>query len=64
MGQTPGFDYFDLTMLPYVIIAAAIGGLLGARLSKVFSEATVKRLFQATLCVVILLNISNALFVL
>ena len=64
VGISPGFLYFDLNMLPYVITAAALGGLLGARLSKVFSESTVRRLFQATLCAVILLNVFNGVFVL
>jgi len=62
MGATRGFAYFDLSILPYVIVAAAIGGLVGARLSKIFSEKTVKRLFQAAISAVIVLNIVNALF--
>lgn len=62
MGFTVGYTYFDLSMLPYVIVAAALGGLIGARLSKVASGKLVKRLFQGAICAVILLNVTNALF--
>jgi len=62
MGITVGFSHFDLAVLPFVIVAAAIGGLVGARLSKIFSEKTVKRLFQVAISAVIVLNIVNGLF--
>ncbi|MCL2574353.1 MAG: sulfite exporter TauE/SafE family protein [Defluviitaleaceae bacterium] len=62
LGVTVGYAHFDLSVLPYVIIAAAAGGLVGARLSKTFSEATVRKLFQGAICIVILLNIVNGLF--
>ena len=64
LGITVGYFGFDLAILPFVIIAAALGGLIGAKLNKIFSEKTVKRLFQATLCFVILLNLANGLFIL
>lgn len=63
MGFTVGYSYFDLPMLLFVIPAAAIGGLVGAKFSKIFSETTVKRLFIAALTGVILLNIYNGFFV-
>ena len=59
MGFTVGYTYFDLRLLPFIIIAAAIGGLLGANLSKVFSENIVKKLFIAALTAVIILNLYN-----
>jgi len=62
LGVTVGYQFFDLSILPYVIVAAAIGGLVGAKLSKIFSEKTVKRLFQCAISAVILLNIANGLF--
>jgi len=62
LGLTVGYGGFDLALLPFVIAAAAVGGLLGAKLNKVFSEKTVKRLFQAALCLVILMNLANAFF--
>lgn len=62
LGVTVGYMYFDLSILPFVVVAAATGGLIGAKLSKIFSEKTVKRLFQGALSAVILLNIANGLF--
>ena len=59
MGFTTGYGYFDLRLLPFIITAAALGGFIGANLSKVFSEATVKKLFICALLVVICLNIFN-----
>ena len=62
LGITVGYQHFDLTVLPFVIISAAAGGLVGAKLSKIFSEKTVRRLFQGAIGIVILLNIANGLF--
>jgi len=64
MGFTVGYTYFDLWFLPFVIIAAAIGGLLGANLSKVFSESVVKKLFICALLAVIALNLYNGVMIL
>ena len=63
MGITVGFGYFDLPILAYVIPAAAVGGFIGAKFSKIFSGDTVKKLFMAALSAVILLNIVNGLFI-
>ena len=64
LGITVGFLHFDLAVLPFVIVAASLGGLIGAKLSKTFSEKTVRRLFQGSLCLVILMNLVNGLFIL
>jgi uncharacterized membrane protein YfcA len=64
MGVTVGYIGFDLQILPFVVLAAATGGLVGARLSKILPETTVRRLFQAALLAVIALNIANGLFIL
>ena len=61
MGFTVGYSYFDLRLLPFIIVAAAIGGFLGANLSKVFSESVVKKLFICALLAVIALNIFNGI---
>ena len=63
MGFTTGYSYFDLRLLPFVIIAAMLGGFLGANLSRIFSEAVVKKLFIAALVVVIVLNLYNGAMV-
>jgi len=64
MGVSNGFGYFDTRLLPFIIIAAMLGGFLGANLSRVFSEGVVKKLFIAALSVVIVLNIFNGITVL
>ena len=62
MGITIGYSYFDLPILVFVIPAAALGGLIGAKFSKIFSETTVKYLFMAAISAVIILNVVNGLF--
>jgi len=66
MGFTTygGYSYFDLRLLPFVIIAAALGGFIGAKLSKVFSEDVVKKLFVGALTAVIILNLFNGAVIL
>jgi len=61
MGLTLGYSYFDLPVLLYVIPAAALGGLIGTRLNKAFSESTVKRMFLATVSAMIALNVVNGI---
>ena len=63
MGVTIGYGYFDLSILAFAIPAAAIGGLIGAKFSKIFSENTVKKLFMAAITAVIMLNIFNGIFI-
>jgi len=64
MGFTQGYGYFDLRIIPFVIIAAAVGGFIGANLSRVFSEGVVKKLFIAALSAVIVLNLYNGAVIL
>ncbi|MCL2558792.1 MAG: sulfite exporter TauE/SafE family protein [Treponema sp.] len=58
-----GYEGFDLSILPFVVVSAGLGGFIGAKLNKIFSEKTVKRLFQGTLCFIILLNIVSVFFI-
>jgi len=64
MIVSDGIGHFDTRLLPFIIIAAMLGGFLGANLSRVFSEGVVKKLFIAALSVVIILNIFNGATVL
>ena len=66
MGFTTegSYGYFDLRFLPFVIIAAALGGFFGANLSRVFSESVVKKLFICALLAVIALNLYNGAVIL
>lgn len=51
---------FDLPILWYVVPAAIVGGLLGAKLSNILSQKQVQVLFQVIILVVMLINIYNA----
>jgi len=62
MGINEGYSYFDLSFLPFVITAAIIGGFIGAKMSLGLSEQKVKRLFQGTIGAIVLLNITNLIF--
>ena len=59
MGFSQNYSYFDLTMLLFVIPAAVLGGLVGAKFSKIFSDDIVKKSFITVVSAVILLNIVN-----
>ena len=63
IGWTVGFYGFDLSMLVFIIPAAVIGGLVGAKFSKILSDEAVKKVFIAAMSAVILLNIINAIII-
>ena len=63
IGWTVGFYGFDLWMLVFIIPAAVIGGLVGARFSKILSDDTIKKVFIAAISAVIILNIINAVLI-
>lgn len=63
IGFSPGFATFDLTMLYAIIPAAIIGGILGAKLSKILVDKAVARSYQMMILFVILLNISNGILI-
>ena len=62
LGITMGYGYFDLRMLVFILPVAALGGLIGAKFSKMFMASTVKRLFVGAIWLVIGLNIFNWVF--
>lgn len=55
-----GFVQYDLSILFYVIPAAVIGGLLGAKASAVLSPNRVTTVFQTVIIIVLCINIYNA----
>jgi len=62
IAVTSSFFYgFDLGILPIVALAAAAGGLLGAKASKKLNEETVKKMFIGAIVLVIVLNTFNGL---
>jgi len=56
---TSGFYDFDLSVLWWILPAAAIGGFLGALLGVVMSEKAVRIVFKLVLVFVISLNVYN-----
>lgn len=58
---TTGFERYDLKMLWFIIPAAILGGILGARLSNILSEKRIALVFQIVIVLVILINIYNGL---
>lgn len=59
IGFTMSYSVFDLNILLYIIPASIIGGLLGARLSKLLMEKFVVVAYQVIVVLVIMLNIAN-----
>ena len=61
IAVTTGFARYDLTLLYFVIPAAVIGGLLGAKASRLFSAGRVTLIFQTVTLAVLFINIYNML---
>lgn len=59
IAVTTGFGRYDLKMLGYIIPAAVLGGLVGAKLSKVLSAEKVTIIFQFVILVVLAINLYN-----
>lgn len=59
IGFTSGFAIFDLSVLFFIIPAAIIGGLLGAKLSGILSGEKVLVVFQSVILFVLLVNVYN-----
>ena len=55
-----GFARYDLSILVYIVPAAIVGGLLGARMSRLLSDQAVRRVFQWVVLLVIGINLYNA----
>lgn len=59
IGFSTGYIRYDLKFLIYIIPAAVIGGLLGVKLSNLFSPKKVMIIFQVIIIMVLLINIYN-----
>lgn len=59
-----GFARFDLSMLYFVVPAAIVGGILGARLSQLLPTAYVTRIFQGVILLVLAINVWNGWMIL
>lgn len=56
---TPGFAPFDLSVLPFMIAGGILGGLLGSRLLRMFSDRVVERIFTIGVVGIVFMNIFN-----
>ena len=59
--MTTGFAVYDLSVLPYIIIAAITGGFLGAQLSGLLSPKKVTTVFQGVILLVLFINLYNGI---
>lgn len=64
IALTTGFSRYDLTILWLVIPAAVIGGLLGAKFSKILSPEKVTVVFQGVVLLVLFINLYNGYYLL
>uniref|UniRef100_UPI00403F6AA3 sulfite exporter TauE/SafE family protein n=1 Tax=Candidatus Enterococcus willemsii TaxID=1857215 RepID=UPI00403F6AA3 len=60
---TTGFARYDLSILLFVISAAILGGLIGAKASALFSPRKVVVIFQGVIIIVLLINIYNGVVI-
>ena len=59
VALTTGFSSYNLKMLPVMIIGGVIGGIVGYRINKAFSEKNIIKIFNTVLICIVLLNIYN-----
>ncbi|KAF1303205.1 MULTISPECIES: sulfite exporter TauE/SafE family protein [Enterococcus] len=59
IGSTTGFARYDLTMLAFIVPAAILGGLIGAKMSNLLSPKKVTLVFQGVILLVLFINIYN-----
>lgn len=54
-----GFSIYNLEMLPLMVIGGILGGLIGAKLNQRLSNEYIKKIFNISIILIILLNIFN-----
>jgi uncharacterized membrane protein YfcA len=59
IAWTTGFENYDLQILWFVIPAAIVGGLLGAKMSNLLSPQKVTVVFQTVIILVLIINLYN-----
>lgn len=59
MGLTNHFANVDLTVLPFMIVAAIISGFIGSYIATHVNDKYFNRIFMVTLCIILSLNIFN-----
>lgn len=56
---TTNLGNYDLTMLPYMIVAGIIGGIYGTKFNKIFTSDKILKIFNVVLVLLVLLNMYN-----
>lgn len=59
IALSTGFLCFDLSMLPFMVCGGILGGLIGSKFNKLFSNSTILKVFNIVVLALILLNIYN-----
>ena len=57
-----GFEAYDLSIAPVMIVGAIAGGFLGASLNKQFSEKSVERAFNGVQILVLAITVYNIVY--
>lgn len=60
-GAAFGYMEFDWIFLPFIMPAAVLGGIIGARLSKKMTDRLVKKMFSLAMFIIIGINLINLL---
>ena len=59
VGLSTDFLCFDLSMLPFMVCGGILGGIIGSKFNKLFSNSTILKVFNIVVFALILLNIYN-----
>lgn len=59
IALTTGFSNLDLSMLPFMVIGGVLGGIIGSKFNKVFSNHVILVVFNVVVVALIVLNIFN-----
>lgn len=54
-----GFSVYDLSMLGYMVLGGILGGFIGAKFNKIFSNEVILKVFNTVVIMIIGLNIYN-----
>jgi uncharacterized membrane protein YfcA len=64
IAATTGFFIYDMSMMFFIIPAAILGGVFGAKISNILAPDKVTLIFQSVILLVLLINVYNGLLLL
>ena len=59
VGTGTGFASFDLSVLPFMVVAAIVGGFIGTKLNRMLPEKQITKVFNVVLVLVFLICVYN-----